>query len=89
MSTVEERDALAHELAKETSKSLLENCLLSRQDDGGGYWFDLGSADRCIQDMQFFIDRAVRYLEGEGILKRHPTDPQLIGWDGMEDEVDV
>jgi hypothetical protein len=87
---LEDGNELAHKLAEESAKSLLECSLLSWKDaQGGGSWLDLRSGYRN-EDYQFFIDRAVRYLESEGILKRFSTDPEMIGWDEMdEDEVDA
>lgn len=82
-----EHNDLAHEIAEESSKSLLECHLLTVRNAGGDQWLDLRTADD-VDGIPTYIERAVRYLEVEGVLRRCPTDPQLIGWDEM-DEVDV
>lgn len=73
-----ERDELAHEIAEDDSKSVLDS-MLAISDDGE--WLNL--RDRA-PGCDFFIDRAIQYLDAEGILKRHPDNPDLIGWDEME-----
>lgn len=68
---------LAHEIAEEDSKSLIETSLLPGR-DAAGEWYDLASLDAEEKE---YVDRAVRYLDAAGILVRSPLNPNFVGWD--------
>lgn len=69
---------LAEQIATEDSIGLID-CHLSAVRDRRGrlLWYDLGSAD---EHSRWFVDRAVRYLELRGLLRRHATRPAYINW---------
>src|SRR3954451_10847784 len=75
---LETRDDLAHEIAEDAAKGAIDGMLGWRDDGRGGRWFDLNQPTE-VDGAQFYIDRAVRYLEEQGVLKRCPSDSQLIG----------
>jgi hypothetical protein len=64
-------DDLVHVLADEASISAVECMTLSKEIDGDK-WLDLDSDDIEV------LSREILYLEWRGLLRHHPTDPNLV-----------
>jgi len=71
-------NALAHEIAIESAKD--EIAILAKQARAEGkQWFDVAHFTNGSQRVG--VQRAVRYLEGCGLLIRHAEKPELIRWE--------
>jgi hypothetical protein len=76
-------NSLAHEIAEESAKSDIESfCAWRHTDDGllPTRWYnvatEMGDGEReCV-------DRAVKYLEARGILRRNLQTAALVRWEG-------
>jgi hypothetical protein len=69
---------LAHEIAEEQCELELDCYLAAVRDRRGRLlWYDLNSAD---EHSRWFIQRAVRYLDMRGLLRRHPHQPNYVNW---------
>lgn len=69
-------DDLAHVLADEASISAVECMTLSKEIDGDK-WLDLDSDDIEGKNIEV-LSREILYLEWRGLLRHHPTDPNLV-----------
>jgi hypothetical protein len=76
--TQTEIDDLAHEIAEQAAKELLNSELLSVHAHGGK-WLDLDSMSEFVD--QPSVDAAEKYLDAIGVLHRAPSNPRLVGWD--------
>jgi len=81
--TILELDELAHEIAEEGSKSIIDCHTLAAEDSKGYRWHDLATVDG--EEETFWVERAATYLEAAGILIRSAENAQWVGWD--EDEL--
>jgi hypothetical protein len=69
----EELDKLAREIAEDDSVQTLEGQCPSRIGLGHKWYDTIEACDGSQRD----VNRAVRYLEGVGLLVRHPADNDL------------
>jgi hypothetical protein len=78
----ERLDKLAHEIAEEDCKSVLE-CNLNHVCARGQSrrWYNLRTAHR---HSRWAIYRAARYLDARGLLIHHRTKKHLVRWEGMD-----
>jgi len=69
-----EVDRLAHEIAEEAARELIDsNSFVEMRD--GVEWRDLTDKEfDCLVELELEL----KYLELRGILRRHPTKPQLV-----------
>lgn len=73
-----EQAALAHEIAADDAVETIANNLNAVRDRRGRViWFDLASVDEYSR---WLVERAVRYLDLCGLLRRHATRPKYINW---------
>ena len=71
-------DDLAHEIAEQASKELIDSASLSVRDSGLVFWCDISAPDPMEAEA---LKQAVKYLDLAGILKRSPENPEWVGWD--------
>lgn len=72
-------DTLAHAIAYEAARSDIE-CNCTQVESGPPDWYDTASASAEFRED--WIDRALTYLDGRGLLLRHPTNQ---GWVAIKD----
>lgn len=64
-------DILAHELAYGVARATIE-CHCRQVEWGPPHWYDTNIDDAEIREE--WLDRAVSYLDGRGLLLRHPSN---------------
>jgi hypothetical protein len=64
-------DALAHELAAEHAKSVIESESLYGEIEGEERWL-------CFDSVPPWCEKEVRYLEARKLLRHHPNDSNLV-----------
>ena len=72
-------DIIAHAIAYEAARSDIE-CNCRQVEWGPPHWYDTNIDDAEIREE--WLDRAMTYLEGRGLLLRHPTNQ---GWVAIKD----
>ena len=70
--------ALAYEIADGVARSDIECYCLAKW----GPWYDT-SAAIDPEDLEL-INRALRYLDARGLINRHPEQPALVNFEGLE-----
>jgi hypothetical protein len=77
--TKEEIDDLAHEIAEDAAKDALSS-FCAREELDGKKWWNTASVATGFGEA-YDVERAVRYLDANGILKRAPSNANYVGWD--------
>lgn len=69
---------LEREIAYEAARSDIESWCSAQQHSGlnGGVWYDV--ANFAYPEQRDWIEKAVRYLDLRGLLKRHPLHRELV-----------
>ncbi|WP_440221871.1 hypothetical protein ACQQ2N_12305 [Dokdonella sp. MW10] len=70
-------DVLAHELAYSCARSDVECCCTHVRSDDAGHWYDTTPNAETVCEPHV-IERAVRYLDSRGLLRRDPSSPHIV-----------
>jgi hypothetical protein len=75
--TCSEENDLAHGIAEEAARGLIESISVEEEIDGRE-WIDINHVALDVETVAEACEDDIRYLELRGLLEHHPTRPNLI-----------